>query len=85
MEDGQILLTGDDGEEVAFRVLEQAKIAGVDYLLVTDEVDEQQALILRQIQDGETLTYEVLEDENELKIISKYFEELLEDINLEME
>lgn len=86
-ENGLIMLTADDGSEEAFFVLEKADIAGVSYLLVTDSVEEEDAdaLILKETDTDETTTYEVVEDENELKIISKYFEELLEDIELRLE
>lgn len=86
MENGQIIFTAEDGSEEAFYVLEKAEIAGSVYLLVLDSPEEDgEALILKQVQDGEIVTYEILEDKNEQKIIAKYFEEILEDINLEME
>lgn len=86
-ENGKIMLTADDGSEEAFFVLEKADIAGVSYLLVTDSVENEDAdaLILKETEEDEMITYEVLEDENELKIISKYFEELLEDVELRLE
>ncbi len=86
-ENGLIMLIADDGSEEAFFVLEKADIAGVSYLLVTDSVEEEDAdaLILKEIEENELITYEVVEDENELKIISKYFEELLEEVELRLE
>ena len=86
-ENGLITLTADDGSEEAFFVLEKADIAGVSYLLVTDSVENEDAdaFILKETEEDEMITYEVLEDENELKIISKYFEELLEDVELRLE
>ena len=86
-ENGLITLTADDGSEEAFFVLEKADIAGVSYLLVTDSVENEDAdaLILKETEEDDMITYEVLEDENELKIISKYFEELLEDVELRLE
>jgi len=86
-ENGLIMLTADDGSEEAFFVLEKADIAGVSYLLVTDSVEEEDAdaLILKEIEENELITYEVVEDEDELKIISKYFEELLEEVELRLE
>ena len=86
-EKGQIMLTADDGSQEAFFVLEKADIAGVSYLLVTDSVEDEDAdaLILKEAEEDEMITYEVVEDENELKIISKYFEELLEDVELRLE
>ena len=86
-ENGLITLTADDGSEEAFFVLEKADIVGVSYLLVTDSVEDEDAdaLILKEAEEDEMITYEVVEDENELKIISKYLEELLEDVELRLE
>ena len=86
-ENGLITLTADDGSEEAFFVLEKADIAGISYLLVTNSVEDEDAdaLLLKETEEDEMITYEVLEDENELKIISKYFEELLEDVELRLE
>ena len=92
-QNGEIVLTDEDGSEEAFFVVEKAEIAGREYLLVTDrdpsgeEEEESEALILRvneeNTEDGEVL-YDVVEDEKELVIISKYFEELLDDVDIEM-
>ena len=86
-ENGLIMLTADDGSEEAFFVLEKAELAGVSYLLVTDSVEDEdaEALILKETEEDEVTTYEVVEEEKELKIISKYFEELLEDVELRLE
>lgn len=86
-EDGKIMLTADDGSQEAFFVLEKADIAGKSYLLVTDQVEEEEAdaLILKKIQEEDVVLYEVVEDEKELTIISKYFEELLDEVELKLE
>ena len=86
-EDGKIMLTADDGSPEAFFVLEKADIAGKSYLLVTDQVEEEEAdaLILKEIQEEDVVLYEVVEDEKELTIISKYFEELLDEVELKLE
>ena len=86
-DDGKIMLTADDGSQEAFFVLEKADIAGKSYLLVTDQVEEEEAdaLILKEIQEEDVVLYEVVEDEKELTIISKYFEELLDEVELKLE
>lgn len=86
-ENGQIMLTADDGSEEAFFVLEKADVAGNSYLLVSDslEDEEAEALVLKEREEGDMVMYEVVEDEKELMIISKYFEELLEDIEIKLE
>lgn len=86
-ENGKIMLTADDGSEEAFFVLEKAEIAGASYLLVVESPDEEDsdALILKEQMNDDIMTYEVVEDEKELKIISKYMEELLEDVDIMLE
>lgn len=77
----------DTNEEVEFFVLEQTRISGKNYILVTDsEEDEAECLILKDTsvaEDTESL-YEVVEDEVELSSVLKVFEELLEDVDIEM-
>jgi len=87
-ENGKIVLIADDGSEEAFFVVEKADIAGASYLLVTNSQSEEEdgdALILKQLCEDEEVTYDVVDDEKELTIISKYFEELLEDVELSVE
>lgn len=76
----------DMREEVDFFVLEQTKINGISYILVTDsEEGDAECLILKDM-SGEAASYsvyEVVEDDVELTAVSKVFEELLEDIEIE--
>lgn len=77
----------DTKEEVEFFVLEQTKVNGNSYILVTDsEEDEAECLILKDTsaaEEQESL-YEIVEDDVELGAVLKVFEELLEDIDIEM-
>ena len=77
----------DTKEEVEFFVLEQTRISGKNYILVTDsEEDEAECLILRDMslaEDTESV-YELVEDDVELSSVLKVFEELLEDVDIEM-
>ena len=77
----------DTKEEVDFFVLEQTRVNGNNYILVTDsEEDEAECLILKdtsEAEDTESL-YEIVEDDVELSAILKVFEELLEDVDIEM-
>ena len=54
---------------------------------MTDQVVEYEgfALILKELQEYVVVLYEVVEDEKELTIISKYFEELLDEVELKLE
>lgn len=82
----KIKFTFADSEESAeFFVLEQTRISGTNYLLVTDsEEDDGEALILKDLsEDGEQeALYEIVEDDDELDAISKIFSQMLEDIDL---
>lgn len=75
----------DTQESVEFYVLEQTKLGGNQYILVTDTPQgDGEALILKEV-SGQGLkesVYEVVEDDAELAAIAGVFENLLEDIEL---
>ena len=79
-----------EGEETAveFYVLEETKLAGRQYLLVTDSQEgDGEALILRA-RPGETDTdsvYEIVEDENELSAVLLLMRESLEELGIDIE
>ena len=78
---------GETGESVDFFVLEQTKVNGKSYILVTDSMeDDAECLILRDTRKAEEAdsVYEIVEDEIELSAVSKVFEELLEDVDIEL-
>ena len=78
---------GDGNGEDEFFVLEQAKINGATYILVTDsEEDDAECLILKEtgVEEQTDKMYEIVEDDTELLAVSKVFEELLEDVSIEM-
>lgn len=87
----KILFT-PDGEEspIAFFVIEQTRLAGINYLLVTDTEDENEdgeAYILKDLseeQDAEAI-YEFVSDEKELDAVAAVFENLLEDVDIVQE
>lgn len=85
MEDIQdgIEFTSEDGSTISFSVLGQVKIAGINYILVTDEGED--AFILKEVceEDGQKV-YEMVEDEQELYAISQVFEETLDDVDIQM-
>ena len=78
---------GDGNGEDEFFVLEQTKINGATYILVTDsEEDDAECLILKEtgVEEQTDTMYEIVEDDTELLAVSKVFEELLEDVSIEM-
>ena len=84
----KIKFTFEDTKEVVeFFVLEQTRVNGSNYILVTDsEEDEAECLILKDTSAAEDIEslYEIVEDDVELSAILKVFEELLEDVDIEM-
>lgn len=76
----------DTHESVEFYVLEQTKLRGNQYILVTDtEEGDGDALILKEVTSGDgkaESVYEVVSDDTELSAVAGVFENLLEDIEL---
>ncbi len=83
----KIVFETEDGKEELY-VLEQTMLAGINYILVTDDVDSEEGdfLILKEIKSSEEdfASYEIPEDENEIRSVVSIFNELLEDIDLEV-
>ncbi len=77
----------EDGEIVEFYVEEQTKVNGIQYLLVTDSMDDEaDAYILKDL-SAETDTdanYVMVEDDVELEAISQIFIQMLDDVDIEM-
>ncbi len=78
----------ETGEEVDFFIIEETRVNNCNYILVTesdDENDEAEAYILKDVSpaESEDALYEIVEDEEELKAVSKIFDELLEDVDFE--
>lgn len=79
----------DTDEAAEFFVLEQTRINGMNYILVTESDDEEEdaeAFILKDLSsDGEQeALYEIVEDDEELEAVSKIFSEMLEDVDITM-
>ena len=82
----KILFTPEGEESVEFYVLEQTRIGGKNYILVTDtEEDDGEAWIMKDLsEDGEAeSTYVFVEDDEELAAVAGVFENMLEDVDLE--
>ena len=82
------LIPTDSTEAEEFYVLDEAKLGGKLYLLVTDsEEGDGMALILRddaEAGSSESL-YEVVEDENELNAVLLLFSDKLEEMGILIE
>lgn len=81
----KIVFTPEGGEPVRFYVLEQTRLGGIDYILVTDsEEGDGEALILRDssAMEDEEAVYEIVSDDDELEAVAAVFENMLEDVEL---
>ena len=68
-----------------FYVLEQTRLGGIDYILVTDSAEgDGEALILRDLSTPEEAeaAYEIVTKDEELNAVAAVFENMLEDIEL---
>ena len=75
----------DNGETVEFYVLEQTKINGYNYILVTEDEDgDCECYIMKESEspESEESTYEMVEDDNELNALAKVFAEIMEDVDI---
>lgn len=76
-----------EGEEpIDFYVLEQTRIGGVNYILVSDSQEgDGEALILKDLsKDGEEESvFSVVSEEDELAAVAGVFEDMMDDIMFE--
>ena len=83
----KVVFKSEDGENLEFHIVEQTTINNIRYILATDVMDDEVAYILKEtFSDSakEESVFEFVEDERELDAISKVFEELLDDIDIEL-
>ena len=79
----------EDQESVDFYIIEETRVNGINYLLVTESEDEEdeeaESYILKDTSKAEDTeaVYEFVESEEELDAVSRIFAELLEDMDLE--
>ena len=82
----KIIFETEDGTE-EFYVLEQTMIAGTNYILVTDDLESEESdfLVLKEEKSTENeLSYVVPQDDDEIRAVVKVFNEILDDIDLEV-
>lgn len=80
-----IFQSPQDGEALEFYVVEETRINGINYLLVTEEESgDCDACILKRLSqdEEEEAVYELVESEEELEYMSKIFGEILEDVDI---
>ncbi len=86
--EGMISMLTDDGSMVDFFVLEETRISGKNYLLVTDSPEDEdgECYILKDIsrpEDSEAV-YEFVEEDGELEFLYRIFNELVSDMDIDL-
>lgn len=86
----KITLQTDAGERVDFYVLEETRINGMNYILVTDSGEEDEdgeCYILKDVSGAEDsdAVYEFVEQDDELDYLFRIFTELMEDMDIEIQ
>ena len=77
-----IVFYDEEDNEIQLEVLEQTTIAGQNYLLVSDQEDA--VLLFREVpEDGDFVSYEIVEDDTEIEALLKVFNELIEEVDIE--
>lgn len=88
----QVEFETEDGQKILMSVIEETTIAGVDYILVSSDFDDEseegeiEVLPLKVIkEEGEIASYETIEDEEELAAVSEVFAKLLSEDDIELD
>lgn len=84
-----VTFTNEDGETIECYVLEQTMLGGINYILVTDseEDEEATAFIMKENakqENDEYAVYDIVDDGAELQAVAKVFAELMEDVSIEL-
>ena len=86
MKNDTVSFLSEDGENIKLSVLEETKIHGISYILVTDsfEGEDGECYIMKDISNGdsEDANYIFVEDENELDVVFEIFEKMMDDIDI---
>ena len=88
----QVEFETEDGQKILMSVIEETTIAGVDFILVSSDFDDEseegeiEVLPLKLIkEEGEIASYETIEDEEELAAVSEVFAKLLSEDDIELD
>ena len=85
-----VTMTGEDGLDVEFSIIDNVVSSGDRYLLVVEtqsmDDEEAEALILKEISiNEEDVTYELVEEDEEFDRVAELFAESGEDYDVEID
>ncbi len=85
-------MNSNEGDSISFYVIEETKLNGTQYLLVSEQnpeetegadVEEVGSTVLKCVsEEGEEAIYEFVEDDAEWDAVLTVFSELLEDVDI---
>ena len=70
-----VSLTLEDGTEVTCEILGTFEMDGINYIVMSPE-DDEDVLIYRYTEDGDTFSLEAIESDEEFEAVSEAFDEL---------
>ena len=76
--------TDENGDLITFEVIAQATKDNKEYLLVAEPEDDLAYILEATYKDDETETYRMVSDDNELRSLGVLFDELMEDVDIEI-
>ncbi|WP_455035254.1 DUF1292 domain-containing protein [Lachnoanaerobaculum gingivalis] len=83
MDNNSIHFVTEDGENIDFTIIDETKLNGVSYILVTDSLDDESGdcYIMKDIseKDDEEANYIFVEDEKELDAVFEIFQNMMDD------
>ena len=87
MGNSSVFFVTEDGENIEFNIIDETKLNGISYILVTDSTEEESGdcYIMKDIsaEDDEEANYIFVEDDNELNAVFEIFEKIMdEDIEI---
>lgn len=88
MENNRISFLSEDGENIEFGIIEETKINGISYILVTDSFEDEngECYIMKDISNSEAkdAEYIFVEDEEELNSVFEIFEKMMNDDDIDI-
>lgn len=87
MDNNSVFFVTEDGENIEFNIIDETKLNGISYILVTDSPQDESGdcYIMKDTssEDEEEANYIFVEDENELNAVFEIFEKMMdEDIEI---
>ncbi len=78
----KITFLDDENQEAELYVLEETRVGGINYILVSETDDEDGVCYIfreTEVSEADEVSYEPVEDDRELEYIGKIFQELMDE------